>query len=74
MNNTHPITPLFAERNRNIDLDSSQHTPISPPPSSPPMDNSSSNIVNLDIQAIAEKVYQILQDKIKIQRARRGMR
>jgi hypothetical protein len=79
INSTHPVTPLLAERSRNIDLDSIQHAPTSlptPPPSPPPaMDNySSSNIVNLDIQAIAEKVYQILHDKIKIQRARRGIR
>ena len=75
---SYPVAPLFAERNRNIDLnsalgsDSSQHTVMSPPP---PMDNlHSSNIVNLDIETIAEKVYQILHSKIKIQRARRGMR
>ena len=62
-NSTNPITPLFAERNRNIDLDSSYNriTPLSPSSLYPlTMDNSSSNIVNLDIEAIAEKVYQIL--------------
>ena len=75
---SYPITPLFAEHSRNIDMnsalgsDSSQHTSVSLPPA---MDNPlSSNTVNLDIEAIAEKVYQILYNKIKIQRARRGIR
>jgi len=75
------IVPFFAERNRNISADNSiglslnQQSQTPPSSSISPINNASMPpFPRYDIENIAEKVYQILQSKIKIQKARRGMR
>jgi hypothetical protein len=80
-NNNYPVMPFFlAERSRNIsadnsiDLSSNQQSQISIPFISPINNTSMPRFSIYDIEIIAEKVYQILQNKIKIQRVRRGIR
>jgi hypothetical protein len=74
---SYPTVPLFAEQNRNIEYSSTEGTgTVQAPLISIPFQSNNPvppTTANYDIETIAERVYQILQNKIKIQKARRGI-